>query len=138
MPKLVKMSNSNAQLNLWPFWKPFPYLGQNPAKIHRITFWLPWELWLLPKSNPSMLENTFAQVWQCLFTFFVHFFNCKCLFTTGESGSVTSRAFGNLTIIKCDENEFTCTKDGSCIDETKRCNLFQDCPNNEDELNCRK
>ena len=63
----------------------------------------------------------------------------RCLFTIlGESGSLTSKAFGNLTIIKCGENEFTCTKDGSCIDETKRCDLFQDCPNNEDELNCRK
>ena len=73
-----------------------------------------------------------------VYIFCLLFLNYRCLFTTGESGSVTSRAFGNLTIIKCDENEFTCTKDGSCIDETKRCNLFQDCPNNEDELNCRK
>ena len=77
----------------------------------------------------------------CLFILFL--FTLLRLYThlfpiIGKSGSITSKAFGNLTIIKCAENEFTCSKDGSCIDETKRCNLFQDCPNNEDELNCRK
>ena len=75
----------------------------------------------------------------CLYYFCLLFSNYKHVFTNiGKSGSITSKAFGNLTIIKCAENEFTCSKDGSCIDETKRCNLFQDCPNNEDELNCRK
>ena len=94
-------------------------------------------------SNLTMLENTFVQVRHALFVYiiFVCFFEIiyRHLFTNiGKSGSITSKAFGNLTIIKCAENEFTCAKDGSCIEETKRCNLFQDCPNNEDELNCRK
>ena len=75
----------------------------------------------------------------CLYYFCLLFSIYKHLLTNiGKSGSITSKAFGNLTIIKCAENEFTCAKDGSCIEETKRCNLFQDCPNNEDELNCRK
>lgn len=58
---------------------------------------------------------------------------------TGENGGITSQGVGKISIIECDTStEFTCSSDGSCIQSFRRCDKVQDCPNNEDETNCRK
>ncbi|XP_034949876.1 serine protease nudel isoform X2 [Chelonus insularis] len=36
----------------------------------------------------------------------------------------------------CEENQFTCTRSGTCIPQSKRCDKINDCPLNEDELDC--
>ena len=56
----------------------------------------------------------------------------------GEYAGKISQDQGILEIVKCDIDEFTCTSTGSCIDYSKRCDTIQDCPNNEDEVNCSK
>ena len=57
---------------------------------------------------------------------------------TGDYAGKISEDQGVLEIVKCDSDEFTCTSTGSCIDYSRRCDTIQDCPNNEDEVNCSK
>ena len=49
-----------------------------------------------------------------------------------------TRNQSKLTLTKCEEGQFTCN-DGSCLQDLGlRCDLKPDCPDQSDELNCRR
>ena len=43
---------------------------------------------------------------------------------------------GTTDSTACQLNEFRCTKNGRCIDETKKCDHWDDCGDNSDEKDC--
>lgn len=39
--------------------------------------------------------------------------------------------------VECNTGEFKCVLDNTCINSTKKCDGFYDCPSQTDEQNCR-
>ncbi|XP_046437149.1 basement membrane-specific heparan sulfate proteoglycan core protein-like isoform X37 [Daphnia pulex] len=65
---------------------------------------------------------------------FVWFFLCVILMASSRS-ALAQKAKGHRSAKECRSDEFKCNNN-QCIDKTRTCDRYDDCPNGEDEENC--
>ena len=67
-------------------------------------------------------------------------FTPSCRFVTEEPTSSTSTSTQTTPVtttqISCPDNQFACADGQTCIDQTKVCDFYPDCPDNTDEASC--